>query len=294
MIDFIKVIILSIVEGITEFLPISSTGHMILVNKFVNLKPVEFSNSFFVIIQLGAILAVVSIYFDKLNPFSLKKLDKGDFPEKLKSMKKKRFINKTYYFMKHNKTMDLWFKIIFAAIPSAVLGLLFDDKIDSVLFKPMPVAFALLIYGVIIILMENKNKNRKDFRVNNVFNITYKDAFIIGMFQVLALVPGTSRSAATIIGAMIVGLNRTSSADFSFFLAIPTMFGATLLKILKSPSLGFGQWFLIFVGFIFSFIVAYLVIKKFLDYIKGHDFKVFGYYRIALSLCIILYYLILR
>lgn len=294
MIDFIKVIILSIVEGITEFLPISSTGHMILVNKFVNLKPVEFSNSFFVIIQLGAILAVVSIYFDKLNPFSLKKLDKGDFPEKLKSMKKKRFINKTYYFMKHNKTMDLWFKIIFAAIPSAVLGLLFDDKIDSVLFKPMPVAFALLIYGVIIILMENKNKNRKDFRVNNVFNITYKDAFIIGMFQVLALVPGTSRSAATIIGAMIVGLNRTSSADFSFFLAIPTMFGATLLKILKSPSLSFGQWFLIFVGFIFSFIVAYLVIKKFLDYIKGHDFKVFGYYRIALSLCIILYYLILR
>lgn len=291
--EIIKVIILSIVEGVTEFLPVSSTGHLILVNQFVDLKPEAFSNAFMVIIQLGAILAVVAIYFDKLNPFSKKKLNGGGYPTSIESLSgRKKLINKSYYWFTQNKTVTLWLKIIVAAIPAAVLGVLFDDKIDELLFKPIPVAIALVTYGIVIIFMESKNKGKLNYKVEDVFQVTYKMALIIGFFQVLAMWPGTSRSAATIIGAMILGLNRKAAADFSFFLAIPTMLGATLLKIVKTTGLTSSQWGLIVLGFILSFFVAYVVIKKFLSYIQRNDFAIFGYYRVVLGVIVFLYFLI--
>lgn len=293
MLEIIKVIILSIVEGITEFLPVSSTGHLILANQFIGLSPAEFSNAFMVIIQLGAILAVIAIYFDKLNPFGKSKLTNGKYPESIEKMSgSKAFVNKAYYWFNNNETVSLWIKIIVAAIPSAVLGLLFDDVIDELLFKPLPVAIALIVYGIIIILLEKKNEGKENFKISNVFDVTFKTAFIIGCFQVLAMWPGTSRSAATIIGAMVLGLNRSAAADFSFFLAIPTMLGATLLKILKTTGLTSSQWGLILLGFILSFIVAYVVIKKFLAYVQKNDFAVFGYYRIALGILVLVYFLI--
>lgn len=291
--EIIKVIILSIVEGVTEFLPVSSTGHLILVNQFVDLKPEAFSNAFMVIIQLGAILAVVAIYFDKLNPFSKKKLNGGGYPTSIESLSgRKKLINKSYYWFTQNKTVTLWLKIIVAAIPAAVLGVLFDDKIDELLFKPIPVAIALVTYGIVIIFMESKNKGKLNYKVEDVFQVTYKMALIIGFFQVLAMWPGTSRSAATIIGAMILGLNRKAAADFSFFLAIPTMLGATLLKIVKTTGLTSSQWGLIVLGFILSFFVAYVVIKKFLSYIQRNDFAIFGYYRVILGVIVFSYFLI--
>lgn len=293
MLEIIKVIILSIVEGITEFLPVSSTGHLILANQFIGLSPAEFSNAFMVIIQLGAILAVIAIYFDKLNPFGKSKLTNGKYPESIEKMSgSKAFVNKAYYWFNNNETVSLWIKIIVAAIPSAVLGLLFDDVIDELLFKPLPVAIALIVYGIIIILLEKKNEGKENFKISNVFDVTFKTAFIIGCFQVLAMWPGTSRSAATIIGAMVLGLNRSAAADFSFFLAIPTMLGATLLKILKTTGLTSSQWGLILLGFIVSFVVAYVVIKKFLAYVQKNDFTVFGYYRIALGILVLVYFLI--
>lgn len=292
MLEIIKVIILSIVEGITEFLPVSSTGHLILANQFIGLSPAEFSNAFMVIIQLGAILAVIAIYFDKLNPFGKSKLTNGKYPESIEKMSgSKAFVNKAYYWFNNNETVSLWIKIIVAAIPSAVLGLLFDDVIDELLFKPLPVAIALIVYGIIIILLEKKNEGKENFKISNVFDVTFKTAFIIGCFQVLAMWPGTSRSAATIIGAMVLGLNRSAAADFSFFLAIPTMLGATLLKILKTTGLTSSQWGLILLGFIVSFVVAYVVIKKFLAYVQKNDFAVFGYYRIALGILVLIYFL---
>lgn len=293
MLEIIKVIILSIVEGVTEFLPVSSTGHLILVNQFVDLKPEAFSNAFMVIIQLGAILAVVAIYFDKLNPFSKKKLNGGGYPTSIESLSgRKKLINKSYYWFTQNKTVTLWLKIIVAAIPAAVLGVLFDDKIDELLFKPIPVVIALVTYGIVIIFMESKNKGKLNYKVEDVFQVTYKMALIIGFFQVLAMWPGTSRSAATIIGAMILGLNRKAAADFSFFLAIPTMLGATLLKIVKTTGLTSSQWGLIALGFILSFFVAYVVIKKFLSYIQRNDFAIFGYYRVILGVIVFSYFLI--
>lgn len=291
MLDILKVIILSIIEGITEFLPVSSTGHMILVNEFVNLQPKNFADNFMVIIQLGAILAVVAIYFNKLNPFGKAKLKNGAYPEKIESMTGwSKFVNKFYYWFNNNDTVELWKKVVIAAVPAAVLGLLFDDFIESKLFFPIPVAIALIFYGLVIIFLENKSKNQKAFKHNDVMEIGYKTALIIGFFQVLAMWPGTSRSAATIIGGMLLGLNRKSAADFSFFLAIPTMLGATLLKIVKATGMTGGQWGLIGLGFVLSFIVAYVVIKKFLDYIQKNDFKVFGYYRIVLGLLVFVYF----
>lgn len=291
--NIIKVIILSIIEGITEFLPVSSTGHMILANEFVNLKPEAFSATFMVIIQLGAILAVIAIYFNKLNPFGRDKFDKNDIPTQITNMQGiKKYTNLAYCWFMKNKTANLWLKIIIAVIPSAILGLLFDDMIEEVLFSAIPTAAALIFYGVIIILLENKNKGKKNYRYTDVFNIDFKTAFIIGCFQVLAMWPGTSRSAATIIGAMLLGLNRTAAADFSFFLAIPTMLGASLLKIIKATGITFGQWILIGLGFVLSFVVAYIVIKKFLQYVQNHDFSIFGYYRIGLGLLVLAYFLI--
>ena len=291
MIEIIKVIILSIIEGITEFLPVSSTGHLILANEFVGLEPESFSNSFMVIIQLGAILSVIAIYFNILNPFTKDKMEEK-LPVKIEKMSGfKGFINRVYFWFNHNKTAMLWVKIIVATLPAAVLGVLLDDTIDALLFKPIPVAAALIFYGLVIIFIEKRNENKKNFKIEDVFKIDFKTALLIGCFQVLAMWPGTSRSAATIIGAMILGLNRTAAADFSFFLAIPTMIGATLLKLLKIGSLTMSQWALISLGFVLSFIVAYVVIKKFLSYIQKHDFKIFGYYRIILGIIVLGYFL---
>lgn len=293
MLEIIKVIILSIIEGITEFLPVSSTGHMILANEFVKLEPKAFSDTFMVIIQLGAILAVIAIYFGKLSPFGKEKLDGGRYPQKIEEMSGwTRFVNKFYYCFNHNQTVDLWKKVIVAVIPAAVLGFLFDDKIEGILFFPIPVAIALIFYGIVIIFLEERNKGKSDFKYTEVMELSYKTALFIGMFQVLAMWPGTSRSAATIIGGMLLGLDRKNAADFSFFLAIPTMLGATLLKVVKAGSMTGAQWGLIALGFVLSFIVAYVVIKKFLAYIQKHDFKVFGYYRIILGVLVLLYFLV--
>ena len=276
MIEFIKVLILSIVEGVTEFLPISSTGHLILVNQFVKLEPQEFSNAFNVIIQLGAIFSVVVLYFRRLNPWDYEKTYKY-FPRNYKNLNGQ---SKFYYRLTHpdKRTIELWKRVIVGVLPAGILGFLFDDFIDEHLFNPMVVALMLLLWGLIIIFVEKRN-------------VPYKTVLMIGFFQALAMIPGTSRSAATIMGAMILGLSREASAEFSFFLAIPTMLGATLLKVIKNVH-GFtgSQWLLIAIGMILSFVVAYIVIKKFMEYISKHDFIPFGIYRIILSLIVFAYF----
>ena len=293
ILDFIKVFILSIVEGVTEFLPVSSTGHLILVNEFVKLEPEKFANAFNVIIQLGAILSVVVLYFSKLNPWDLEKTQKY-FP---KNYYKLNGQSKIYYRITHpnKETINLWKRVIIGVIPAGILGFLLDDIIDAYLFNPMVVAAMLFLWGIGIILLEKKNKNEKKERIDNISLISYKTAFFIGCFQVLAMIPGTSRSAATIIGAMILGLSRSASAEFSFFLAIPTMLGATLLKVVKNVS-GFSgyEWILIIIGMILSFIVAYVVIKKFISYVQKNDFIIFGKYRIGLSIIVFLYFVIIK
>lgn len=293
ILDLLKVAILSIVEGVTEFLPVSSTGHLILVNEFVKLEPDGFANAFNVIIQLGAILSVVVLYFRKLNPWDYEKT-RNYFPKNYNNLNMQ---SKAYYRLSHpdQNTIELWKRVIIGVIPAGVLGLLLDDFIDEHLFKPMVVAAMLLIWGIIIILVENKNKREKRQRLDNLSLISFKTAFFIGCFQVLAMVPGTSRSAATIIGAMLLGLSRGASAEFSFFLAIPTMLGATLLKVIKNVS-GFSgyEWFLILVGMVLSFIVAYIVIKKFISYVQRNDFIIFGKYRIVLSILVFLFFVIFR
>ena len=293
MIEFLKVLILSIVEGITEFLPVSSTGHLILVNEFVKLEPAEFSNAFNVIIQLGAIMAVVVLYFKRLNPWDYEKTG-NYFP---KNYSKLNGQSRFYYRLTHpdQRTIELWKRVIVGVLPAGVLGLLFDDFIDEHLFNPMVVATMLLIWGLIIIFVEKRNKNKNDFVNDNITNVSYKTVLAIGFFQALAMIPGTSRSAATIMGAMILGLSREAAAEFSFFLAIPTMLGATLLKVVKNVH-GFtgGQWLLILAGMVLSFIVAYVVIKKFMEYISKHDFIPFGIYRIILSAVVFLYFGIIK
>ena len=293
ILDLIKVFILSIVEGVTEFLPVSSTGHLILVNEFVKLEPEKFANAFNVIIQLGAILSVVVLYFRKLNPWDFEKTQKF-FPKNYENLNGQ---SKIYYRLTHphKETMDLWKRVIIGVIPAGVLGLLLDDIIDAYLFNPMVVALMLFLWGIGIILLEKKNKNENKKRIDNLSLISYKTAFFIGCFQVLAMIPGTSRSAATIIGAMILGLSRSASAEFSFFLAIPTMLGATLLKVVKNVS-GFSgyEWILIIIGMILSVIVAYIVIKKFISYVQKNDFIIFGKYRIGLAIIVFLYFLIIK
>ena len=289
MLSIIKVIILSIVEGMTEFLPVSSTGHLILVNEFVKLEPADFSNAFNVIIQLGAILSVVVLYFKKLNPWDYEKTHKY-FPKNYEGLNgQSRF----YYRLTHpdQKTMEIWKRVIVGVIPAGVLGLLFDDYIDEHLFNPMVVATMLALWGIIIIFVEKRNRRRRGFAHDNIANVSYKTVILIGLFQSLAMVPGTSRSAATIMGAMILGLTREAAAEFSFFLAIPTMLGATLLKVVKNAQ-GFtgNQWLLILLGSVLSFIVAYVVIKKFMEYISKNDFIPFGIYRIILSVIVFLYF----
>lgn len=279
--DLFKVLILGIVEGLTEFLPISSTGHLILFGKFIELSPKEFSNAFFVIIQLGAILSVLYLYFNDLNPIGKYKIQEkvGD--------KYKSLSLKDKWKLRDMPTMRLLAKIIIGFLPAAVLGFLFDDLIDKYLFNEVTVSIALIFYGIIIILMEKKNKDSY-FKYNDLDDISLKTAFFIGVFQCLAMVPGTSRSAATIIGAMLLGCSRTSAAKFSFYLAIPTMLGATALKVIKiGISFSLWQWFLIIVGGIVSYIVALIVIKKFLSYIRNNDFTYFGIYRIILGILVL-------
>lgn len=267
-IDIIKVILLSIVEAFTEFLPVSSTGHMILLENFINLSVNKsFVQAFEIIIQLGAILAVVIIFFEKIYPFM-------------------------YEGRKRKELLELWYKIILAVIPAVFLGLLFDDFINEKLFNPIIVAIMLIVYGIILIIIESINRKSK---VNKMENITYKQALLIGIFQCLAMIPGTSRSASTIIGAMLIGLNRIIATEFSFFLAIPTMLGATTLKILKiAKFLTIYEISLIILGFILTFILSLVVIKFFLSYIKKHNFKIFGYYRIILGILILVYFLLVK
>lgn len=290
IIDFIKVLILSIVEGVTEFLPVSSTGHLILVNQFVKLEPEGFSNAFNIIIQLGAILSVVVIYFKRLNPWDREKTERY-FPRNYDKLNgQSRF----YFRLTHpdKKTIELWKRVIVGILPAMVLGLLFDDFIDEHLFNPMVVATMLLVWGLIIIFVEKRNKKDKGFRHDNIAMVSYKTVLAIGFFQTLAMIPGTSRSAATIMGAMILGLSRSAAAEFSFFLAIPTMLGATFLKVVKNFG-GFTayQWLLIFLGMVLSFLVAYFVIKKFMAYIRNNDFIPFGIYRIILAIIVFVYFL---
>lgn len=268
--EIIKVIILGIVEGVTEWLPISSTGHMILVDEYLQLNmSAAFKEMFFVVIQLGAIMAVVVLYWQKLIPFS--------YDNKIKVRK---------------DTMLLWSKILVACIPAGIIGVLFDDKIDELFYNYQTVSITLIVYGILFIIIENRNKDKIP-EVDNLSQLTYKTALYIGLFQVLSLIPGTSRSGATIIGAILLGTSRTVAAEFTFFLAIPVMFGASLLKMLKfgfaftSAELG-----ILIIGMIVAFIVSILAIKFLIGYIKKNDFKVFGWYRIVLGLIVILHFYI--
>ncbi|MDO5719040.1 MAG: undecaprenyl-diphosphate phosphatase [Tissierellia bacterium] len=284
--DFFRVIILGIIEGITEFLPISSTGHLILADEFVKLSPESFANAFMVIIQLGAILSVVVISFNKLNPFSKRYLD-DRLGERYENF---NIQSKIFYLVKYRnpEIINLWKKIIVGLLPAMVLGLLFDDIIDKYLFNSKTVATTLIFWGIIIILIEKKNKDKLP-RIDNFHDMNYKTALLIGFFQCLALIPGTSRSAATIIGALVLGCSRIVATEFSFFLAIPTMLGATFLKVVKNyGGYSLTQWLLILLGSIVSFIVAYITVKKLLDFIKKRDFTIFGYYRIVLGIIVFL------
>ncbi|MEG1027494.1 MAG: undecaprenyl-diphosphate phosphatase [Oscillospiraceae bacterium] len=272
LIEIIKTIIIGIIEGITEWLPISSTGHMILADEFIKLDITPaFKEMFFVVIQLGAILAVIILYFNKLNPFSSKK----------SSIEKKQ-------------TFSLWWKVIVATIPAMILGLLFDDKLDELFYNYQTVSITLIIYGILFILIENKTKN-KTFIVKDFNQMTYKTALFIGFFQVLALIPGTSRSGATILGAMLIGTSRYVAAEFSFFLSIPVMFGASLLKLIKF-GLNFtsDEYIILAVGMITAFIVSVIAIKFLMNFIKKHDFKPFGYYRIILGIIVLGYFMFIR
>lgn len=274
IIEILKVIVLGIVEGVTEWLPISSTGHLIIVNEFLKLKASDaFVEMFNVVIQLGAILAVIVLYFKRLWPIDKKKDSKG---------------------LEWNKDkLILWAKILVACVPAGIIGILFDDKIDEIFYNPYVVSVTLIIYGVAFILIEIRNRN-KEFKITDVKAMTFKTALIIGLFQVLALIPGTSRSGATIVGAMLIGTSRTAAAEFTFFLAIPVMAGASLVKILKFVSDGTGftqnEIYMLLIGMLVAYLVSMLVIKFLMSYIRKHDFKPFGVYRIILGIAVLLYF----
>lgn len=271
LINILKAVILGIVEGITEWLPISSTGHMILVDEFLQLDvSTEFMNMFLVVIQLGAILAVVVLYFHKLNPFAPDKTEK----QKL-------------------ATWNIWFKVLVASVPAAVIGILFSDAIDNALGSPLVVAAMLILYGVLFIVVETYNKkNDRKPRVSKLAQFTYRDALIMGCLQVLALIPGTSRSGVTIVGGLMFGLSRYVAAEFTFFMSIPVMFGASLLKVV-SYGLNFTimEVVIMLVGMITAFVVSIVSIKFLMNYIKTNDFKIFGYYRIVLGFIVLVYFL---
>ncbi len=268
LIEILKVIFLGIVEGITEWLPISSTGHMLLVDEFITLQMSDaFKEMFFVVIQLGAILAVVVLFWGKMFPF--------------------QFRDKTKPVVEMDK-ISLWLKVVVACIPGAVVTLLFDDYIEAHLHTPAVIAAALIIYGIAFIVIENWNKRRTP-SVATLQDITYRTALLIGLFQVLSIIPGTSRSGATIVGALLIGVSRVAAAEFTFFLAVPVMFGLSAIKILKFGFSFTGEELLVLgIGTLVAFAVSVLVIKFLMGYIKKHDFKVFGWYRIALGLLVIL------
>ena len=272
--EILKVIFLGIVEGITEWLPISSTGHMLLVDEFIKMDVSEsFKEMFFVVIQLGAILAVVLMFFKKMVPFQ--------FKDKSKPKIKK-------------ETFSLWFKVVVACIPGAVITILFDDFIEAHLHTPIVIAATLIIYGIAFIIIERGNKKAGSrVKMKELSDLTYKDALLIGLFQVLSIIPGTSRSGSTIIGALLIGVSRVAAAEFTFFLAVPVMFGLSAIKLLKF-GLAFtsAELIILVVGMLTAFIVSVLVIKFLMGYIKKHDFQAFGWYRIVLGLVVLAYFLI--
>lgn len=272
IIEILKALILGIVEGITEWLPISSTGHMILVDEFLKLNvSEEFKSMFLVVIQLGAILAVVVLYFKKLIPLDVQ--------------------NKKLHWKKG--TLTMWLKIIVSCVPAAIVGVFFDDQLEAVFYNWQTVSAALIIFGILFIIIEKRNRGREP-KINSINDITYKTAIIIGMFQLIAAVfPGTSRSGATIVGALLIGVSRSIAAEYTFFLAVPVMFGASALKLVK---FGFDfssmELAILAVGLISAFVVSILAIKFLMSYIKKHDFTVFGWYRIVLGAAVILYFAI--
>ncbi len=282
--EILKSVLMGIVQGITEWLPISSTGHMLLLDEFIKItvstvseRNSEFFNVFKVFIQLGSILAVLVLYFDKLNPFSTKKSDT-----------EKRL------------TLSLWGKVLVASIPAGIIGVLFDDAIDGVLSKPFVIAAALIVYGFLFLLLENRKQTPK---IHNFSQMSYKTALLIGVCQMLALVPGTSRSGSTILGAVFLGTSRFVAAEFSFFMAIPAMLGGSGIRLIKFalensetygtqyPALFSGlEWGVLLTGFVVAFIVSIFVIKFLINFIKRHDFKAFGYYRILLGMLVLIYF----
>lgn len=272
IIEILKALILGIVEGITEWLPISSTGHMILVDEFLKLNvSEEFKSMFLVVIQLGAILAVVVLYFKKLIPLDVQ--------------------NKKLHWKKD--TLTMWLKIIVSCVPAAIVGVFFDDQLEAVFYNWQTVSAALIIFGILFIIIERRNRGREP-KINSLNDITYKTAIIIGIFQLIAAVfPGTSRSGATIVGALLIGVSRSVAAEYTFFLAVPVMFGASALKLVK---FGFDfssmELVILAVGLISAFVVSILAIKFLMNYIKKHDFTVFGWYRIVLGAAVILYFAI--
>lgn len=271
MLEILKAILFGIVEGITEWLPVSSTGHIILLDEFIQLQASdEFKSMFDVVIQLGAIIAVIILFFHKLNPFSPKKSE-----------------------VQKQKTWSLWFRVIVAIIPSGVMGILLDDWMDAHLHNAFVVALALILYGVAFILVERHNAGGKP-KITSVYAIDYKTALLIGAFQCLSLIPGTSRSGSTILGAIILGVGRSAGAEFSFFMAIPTMVGASAIKGLKFLLSGVGITFtevmVLLVGCLVSFVVSFFIIKALMEYVRKHSFSAFGVYRIVLGVVVLLYF----
>ena len=274
MIEILKAILFGIVEGVTEWLPVSSTGHLILLNEFVRLNvSEEFGSMFDVVIQLGAILAVIVLFFHKLNPFA---------PSKSETEKK--------------PTWSLWFKVIAAIIPSGVVGVLLDDWMDAHLHNGIVVSVALIVYGIAFILVERRNRGKRLKIIGDVHDIDYRTALLIGAFQCLSLVPGTSRSGSTILGAILIGVGRSAGAEFSFFMAIPTMLGASAIKglkfILSGTAITGTEIGVLMVGSVVSFVVSMLVIRALMEYVRKHSFSVFGVYRIVLGIIVLGYFLL--
>ena len=273
ILEILKAVLFGIVEGITEWLPVSSTGHIILLDEFIRLQASEeFKSMFDVVIQLGAILAVIVIFFNKLNPFDPKKS-----PAKKKA------------------TWELWFKVCAAIVPSGVIGILFDDWMELHLHKGIPVAIALIVYGVAFILVEKRNEG-KEARIKRVWDIDWRTALLIGAFQCLSLIPGTSRSGSTILGAILLGVGRSAGSEFSFFMAIPTMLGASAIKLLKflvsGAAFGFQEFVILAVGTVVSFIVSMVAIKALMNYVRKHSFAAFGIYRIGLGILVLVVFAI--
>lgn len=297
LIDFIeimKTLILGLVEGITEWLPISSTGHLILVDEILKMNQSEdFMEVFNVVIQLGAILAVVVLYWGKLWPFHTK----AKTPQKSWFVKEapEGTMRKFQDFCNHYCYMDkivLWIKIVVACIPAVIMGLLFDDWMDEHLMKPVVVASMLILYGILFIVIEYYNRDREP-KIKNLKDVDFKTAMYIGLFQVLSLVPGTSRSGSTIIGGMLTGVSREIAAEFTFFLGIPVMFGASGLKLLKyGLAFSADELIILLIGMVSAFVVSILAIKFLMGYIKNHDFKVFGWYRIVIGILVFVYFFI--